>query len=362
MGGVINNSKHLKGFGLSLLLILTLGFSQSHAQDGEPDWGDEFNYTGKPDPDKWGYENGFVRNGEPQWYQDDNANVNGTDLVIEVRKEEGETHRLGDYDSPYTSSMLTSATKLHFLYGKLEFRAKIPVSNGSWPAFWTLGSDYRNAQPSTGGTRGWPDCGEIDIMEYYNGLDHHNWLGSVGGWNSQTKSVDDEWASEYHTWVYEWDPDMMKIYLDGEFMNEHPTNGDREWQYPHYMLINVALEPAWWEDAQPDTYIELPIEMYVDYVRYWQDFTPGGQASPVFMAPVSKEISILPDPGGNQIFFNNYQRINNLTVVSVNGNVVHQSSTLESATLNTGDLPPGVYYIKVVDDKGRAFNKRMVKY
>ena len=36
-------------------------------------------------------------------------------------------------------------------------RAKLPHGQGMWPAFWLLGENI--------GAVGWPECGEIDIME-----------------------------------------------------------------------------------------------------------------------------------------------------------------------------------------------------
>ena len=53
-------------------------------------WSDEFNYTGHPDPAKWGYEEGYVRHNELQYYtvnRLENARVDGHNLLIELRKE-----------------------------------------------------------------------------------------------------------------------------------------------------------------------------------------------------------------------------------------------------------------------------------
>lgn len=36
-------------------------------------WSDEFTTDGRPDTTSWGYEHGFVRNLEDQWYQEENA-------------------------------------------------------------------------------------------------------------------------------------------------------------------------------------------------------------------------------------------------------------------------------------------------
>ena len=49
-------------------------------------WSDEFNYTGHPDPTKWGYEEGYVRHNELQYYtvnRLENARADGHNLLIE---------------------------------------------------------------------------------------------------------------------------------------------------------------------------------------------------------------------------------------------------------------------------------------
>ena len=106
------------------------------------------------DETKWGYETGFVRNDEPQWYQPANASVSNGILTIEARRE-----RAGE--ARYTSASLCTLGKFSFTYGHVEMRAKLPDGKSVWPAFWMLGTNIVSR-----GT-GWPKCGEIDIMEYW---------------------------------------------------------------------------------------------------------------------------------------------------------------------------------------------------
>jgi hypothetical protein len=40
-------------------------------------WSDEFDSDVAPNPQNWTFENGFVRNQELQWYQPQNAGVEG---------------------------------------------------------------------------------------------------------------------------------------------------------------------------------------------------------------------------------------------------------------------------------------------
>ena len=100
-----------------------------------------------------------------KWYQSDNANcVNGV-LVIEGRRErlpnknyqDGSNNwKLNRRFAEYTSSSIKTQGLQEFLFGRLEIRARIDTSSGSWPAIWTLGI-----------RGGWPLNGEVDIMEFY---------------------------------------------------------------------------------------------------------------------------------------------------------------------------------------------------
>ena len=115
---------------------------------------------------KWGYEEGFERNHEAQYYQRDNACCRGGILTIEARRERRPS---AEYDpngknwdqklpfAEYTSSSINTRGKYAFRYGRLEVRARIPAAKGAWPAIWLLGTSLP-----------WPHNGEIDVMEYYH--------------------------------------------------------------------------------------------------------------------------------------------------------------------------------------------------
>ena len=111
-------------------------------------WHDEFDKDGEVDASSWSFEQGFVRNNELQWYQEDNAYCKDGLLIIEGRKErvknpkynpESKSWRENREYAEYTSSCIKTTGKREFKYGRFEVRAKIPVISGSWPAIWTLG-------------------------------------------------------------------------------------------------------------------------------------------------------------------------------------------------------------------------------
>jgi beta-glucanase (GH16 family) len=111
-------------------------------------WADEFNKDGAPDSANWNYEKGFVRNEEDQWYQPENAYCKDGYLIIEAKREQkpnpnyvegSDDWRKNRSQINYTSSCLITRNKHAWQYGRFEMRAKIDVSNGMWPAWWTLG-------------------------------------------------------------------------------------------------------------------------------------------------------------------------------------------------------------------------------
>ncbi len=155
-------------------------------------WADEFNRAGKPDTTNWGYEKGFVRNEEAQWYEEENAWIEKGVLIIEGRREsksnpgyvEGsEDWRKARKNIDYTSTSINTRGKHAWQYGRFVMRGKIDISAGLWPAWWTLGVSGR-----------WPANGEIDIMEYYRKMLLANvaCIGSNGKaeWYSKTFNTD----------------------------------------------------------------------------------------------------------------------------------------------------------------------------
>ena len=181
-------------------------------------WSDEFDKPGPPDPAKWSYEEGFIRNNEAQYYtreRAENARVENGMLVIEARKEQfknpsydptakeqGRGGR-GREHAEYTSASLTTRGKAAWTYGRIEVRAKLPSGRGTWPAIWTLGTNRQ---------AGWPACGEIDIMEFVGfdpGIIHANIhtkkYNHVMGTGKGDKITIPDASEKFHVYAIEWD-------------------------------------------------------------------------------------------------------------------------------------------------------------
>ena len=231
-------------------------------------WSDEFDKDGAPDASKWGYETGFVRNDEKQYYTKDrreNARVEKGVLVIEARKEKFE-------NGEYTSASLQTQGKGQWTYGRFEVRAKLPAGRGMWPAAWMLGANI--------GEAGWPLCGEIDIMENV-GYDHDK-----VHFNIHTKAFNHSIhtnkgaavplaspSSAFHNYAVEWEPKRMRFFLDGKVTFEFKNDGKgvEHWPYdkPQYMILNSAIGGGWGGQKGIDDSI-FPTRYEIDYVRVYQ--------------------------------------------------------------------------------------------
>lgn len=242
------------------------------ADDWKLVWHDEFDKDGPPDPTKWDFERGFVRNNELQWYQPENAVCKDGILTIEARRE---TKPNPTYDpaSSYwgrkrpnievTSACLITKGKYEFTYGKIEMRGRIDTRAGSWPAFWSLGTERV----------GWPRCGEIDIMEYYRGTVLANILEGEDGkqhWLTTKKPLTDlpkEWSQQFHTWTMEWDDQHIDLLLDGELRAHYLIGAHDSFRKPQYLLLNQAIGGNSGGDPSKT---EFPIKFEVDWVRVYQ--------------------------------------------------------------------------------------------
>lgn len=232
-------------------------------------WSDEFEYTGLPDSSKWGYDVGGHGwgNRESQYYtqnREQNARVENGVLVIEARRE-----AFGGRN--YTSARVISKNKGDWKYGRFEIRAKLPRGRGTWPAIWMLPTDWVYG--------GWPNSGEIDIMEHV-GYDMHHIHGSIhtGRFNHllgtqissslQSGNVD----TEFHVYAMEWRPDRIDIFLDGQryFTVSDDGSGSEAWPFDQrfHLLMNIAVGGSWGGVQGVDNSI-FPQRMEIDYVRVY---------------------------------------------------------------------------------------------
>ena len=240
----------------------------------QPVWADEFDYEGLPDSTKWGYDVGDGcpnicgwGNNEQQYYtafDENNARVEDGKLIIEVHKE-----TMGKQQ--FTSARLVSRKKGDWKYGRIEASIKQPEGLGIWSAFWMLSTDWEYG--------GWPESGEIDIMEYV-GYWPDSILGTVHTKNYNhilgthiTKSIySPSLSTAFHEYAVEWDEDKIDFFFDGKLFNsfENDGRGFKSWPFDQdfHVLLNIAVggnlggKKGVAEDIWPQ-------RMEVDYVRIY---------------------------------------------------------------------------------------------
>lgn len=265
------------------ILALWLGSCCAGASEWRLVWSDEFDRDGLPDPAKWSYEEGFIRNRELQYYTRErweNARATGGLLILEARRERyrNALFELGSADwrrarefAEYTSAGLTTEGKAAWRYGRIEVRAKLPTGRGLWPAIWMLGVNRREV--------GWPRCGEIDIMENV-GYDpeiihaniHTEAYNHVRGTNKGNRiRVEEPW-SHFHLYAVEWTPRRLDFFVNDRryFTYENEGRGPATWPFdePFYLILNVAVGGDWGGRQGVDDSV-FPQRMEVDYVRVY---------------------------------------------------------------------------------------------
>jgi beta-glucanase (GH16 family) len=228
-------------------------------------WSDEFNKNGLPDPRKWDYEKGKIRNNELQTYtvrRRENARIEKNSLIIEGRKENFE-------GATFTAASLVTAGRQSWQYGRFLMRAKLPKARGTWPAFWMLGDDI--------GKVGWPRCGEIDIMEHVAhdpGVIHAtvHQADSTGKHIGKGEAVRyNDYGDAFHVYAVEWYPDRMDFFVDDRKYFTFPNEGAGKWAFDKkfYLILNLAIGGNWGGQKGVDE-TAFPQQYVIDYVRVYQ--------------------------------------------------------------------------------------------
>ncbi len=230
-------------------------------------WSDEFEGTSL-DTSKWDIIDWTTpHNNERQAYHPDQITVSGGNLVLTAVDIPygGKAYRSGKVESKWTKQ-----------YGRWEVRAKLPKTQGTWPAIWLLpdGRQYP-----------WPTQGEIDIME--NRGDKPTRITSAFHWGpsprkrkflSEKREISRsdrlvDFAEGFHTYAVEWDAQELRFFVDEvQFftINDSDTDGFLSSQSaPAEVLLNVAVGGDYVGDAQPDETSVWPQQMLVDYVRVY---------------------------------------------------------------------------------------------
>ena len=248
-------------------------------------WEENFDYEGSPTLEKWNFEVGNHQwpNKELQAYtaRETNICVKNGQLSIYGQKEK-------DGDREYTSSKINTSKKSSWQYGYFEFRAKMPVGEGSWPAIWLMPEDWKienEAKKNLANSHSkWPACGEIDMMEYVGRFPNHilfslhckNHNHADKSTKPLTKAVEFDFkpGDDFHVYGMEWTEDYIEYFVDGVSYCKYNKSDDPDqsldsWPFckPFYLIVNLAIGGGLGGPVDETT---LPYIFTIDYIRVYQ--------------------------------------------------------------------------------------------
>lgn len=237
-------------------------------------WHDDFDgpVGQSPDAAKWKFDIGVGANNdgwgnaELEYYTDrpSNASLDGAgNLAITARNE--------SYSgSGFTSARIKTSGLFSQAYGRFEARIKTPWGPGIWPAFWLLGSNVD--------TIGWPQCGEIDIMEIrgqkpgiMNGTVHGPGYSGAASISKSFALENARFDVDFHLFAVEWGTDYVDFFVDNTlYQRITPGNitGDWVFNHPFYIIMNVAVGGNYL--GFPTNQTPFPQTMLVDYVKVYK--------------------------------------------------------------------------------------------
>ena len=265
------------------LLAISCGNQIPQIEGYDLFWSDEFNGDSLNE-DYWSYMIGNGHeygnpgwgNGELEYYQKENVIVNDGKLIIRAKRE-----KVGDFD--YTSARIRTTKKVFFKYGRIEASIALPNQKAMWPAFWMLPEEFAYG--------GWPDSGEIDIMEANGGSKYGT---SAALHYSVNKGVDTydygynafnarekESFETFHTYICEWEEEEIRFLVDDRLVLNVPMrswssgtvnktdNPYAPFDKDFHILLNMAIGGNYVDHVNPDSTFDSA-DMVVDYVRVYQ--------------------------------------------------------------------------------------------
>jgi beta-glucanase (GH16 family) len=333
-----------------ILFLLLLSIIKTEAQNWVLVWFDEFSSV-TIDTSKWNFEIGTGINGwgnnELEYYTNhqDNATINNGNLLIIAKQEQ-----YGGCN--YTSARMNTNEKFfrhNIKYGKIEARIKLPMTQGTWPAFWLLGENFPQVQ--------WPRCGEIDIMEHVNNDTNiysnmfwmnNNITNSYMGHMYCTPGI-------FHTYSVQWNSQAIQWFVDGNFWREksiaNNIDSTQAFHLPFYIILNLAVAGNW--PGNPDSTSVFPDTLFVDYVRLYKDTLDSGLKN---NKKTGNNIHVFPNPGSSiitiEIETQNKNEASYLSICNMHGQeLIKRQIKTSKFQIDISNLASGIYFAKLSNDK-----------
>ncbi|MBK9151049.1 MAG: glycoside hydrolase family 16 protein [Saprospiraceae bacterium] len=267
--------KQIKLLITALCAVLIYGctadeFQKTEKRNWQLVWSDEFEAAAGtlPDASRWTFDLGTGQDGwgnqELQNYTNNPANVShdGTGNLVITAIRSGNS---------FSSARIKTQGLFSQKYGRIEASLKTPYGPGLWPAFWLLGDNIESV--------GWPQCGEIDIMEL-RGQEPNSIAGSLHGpgysaGNAITKKYtlpNGRFDAAFHLFAVEWDAEKIDFFVD-DFLYQriNKTDVPGQWVYdqPFFIIFNVAVGGNY--VGFPTSGTPFPQRMTIDYIRVYKE-------------------------------------------------------------------------------------------
>jgi beta-glucanase (GH16 family) len=330
----INSRSHALAAGFTLVLFFLLS-ANAYCGGWKLFWSDEFDSTALNEA-SWTVEQiNNPPNGEQEKYTaghdqaGSNVFVKNGWLILEARNAGG-----------ITSGRIKSSGKRTFMYGRMEARMRLPLTQGMWPAFWMLGT-----------TGSWPVCGELDIMEGKGRLP--GWTSGAFHWTSSNSIVTGNYTmptgnvhDNFHLYAAEWSTDSIRWYFDNvNFLTltkaQHP---DIPIDKQYFFILNLAVGGGF--DGNIDNTTVFPESLIVDYVRVYHWDPNVAVGAPALQRPEIHSAFTIAGNAVSVVLPTN--QAYSFELFSVTGaRVLHLTGAAKSFLFTTTGLAPGVYCITV---------------
>jgi beta-glucanase (GH16 family) len=294
---------------------------------------------------------GGFGNHELQYYTGAEKNIFTRDgnLVLKAIKETYNGH-------DYTSGKLWTQKFKNFKYGRIEARFKLPKGRGTWPAIWMM--------PTSSVYGGWPNSGEIDVMEFV-GYDAnriygtvHRGAGSGGNGDGSNISIAGK-TDEYQVIRIDWEPGYIKWYLNDKLFHTYNNGyaGSAQWPFDQnfYVILNFAVGGDWGGAQGVDANI-WPQEFLIDYVRVYQK-----SEETAIKNVKSERFSIVPASKNELDIYSSSLLPLSITIYSLNGQKrLSKTAVTGDSRINISTLSEGAYIVSVSDGV-ELYSQKIIK-
>lgn len=310
-----------------------------------------------PSASTWKYDTGYdpnaavnyVDNASVMSVVNDSAASDGKALAIRILRGAND----GQGNPTFQSARINTSVDPvggNLEYGRIEARIKLPggpngQGQGLWPAFWMLGANFPQV--------GWPNCGEIDIMENA-GARPGTVQGSLHSGKYSGPRMDptsyfnlppgQSFYSAYHLFAVDWSPGSIRFSVDGHVYSTflESSYSPTVWNFNghgFYVILNIADGGGFGGPLGANS--TFPQTMYVDYVKA---FSLTGISAPTQLAaraitPGQINVSWQDQANDESGFILQRSASSKFTTINATFNLTQGATTYQDTTVS-----PGVTY------------------